>query len=289
MKRDDPVNGSRRRFLAGLEGSAVCVAGGRATADEDEGMPGKPHQWGMVIDLDRCVRCAGCVVACQQENNVAPLGRDVEMETLKGFPNLPAFRLRRAKPGFAIADARLRPIHWMDFLPRAPGALRPAPVPCMHCQDPPCVKVCPVGATYQNPDGIVAQVWERCIGCRACMVACPYSRRYFNWTAPDWIDHSSLNPDVALRPQGVVEKCTLCHHRLRAAQERAAVDEEPLEDEALRRLPACAQSCPTQAITFGDLADPDSEVSRLAQSPRAFRLLPGAGTRPKIIYLREMP
>ena len=233
------------------------------------------------------------------------------METLKGFspagtsalhaptvhpgasrpalPNLPAFRLRRAKPGSAIADARLRPIHWMDFLPPAPGTARPTPVPCMHCEDPPCVKVCPVGATYQNPDGITAQVWERCIGCRHCMVACPYARRYFNWTAPAWDDHSGLNPEVALRPQGVVEKCTLCHHRVRAAQERAAVDEEPLDDEALRRLPACAQSCPTQAITFGDLADPGSEVARLAQSPRAFRLLPEAGTRPKIIYLRELP
>jgi menaquinone reductase, iron-sulfur cluster-binding subunit len=264
MKRDDAVNGSRRRFLAGLAGSAACVVGARASADEDDGKPpAKPHQWGMVIDLDRCVRCAGCVVACQQENNIAPLGSQ--------------------------ASERLRPIHWMDFLPPAPGTLRPTPVPCMHCEDPPCVKVCPVGATYQNPDGITAQVWERCIGCRACMVACPYARRYFNWTAPAFADTSSLNPDVAPRPQGVVEKCTLCHQRVRAAQERAAVDEEPLDDEALRRLPACAQSCPTQAITFGDLADPDSEVSRLAQSPRAFRLLPEAGTRPKIIYLREMP
>ncbi len=263
MKRDDDVNGSRRRFLAGLAGSAACVVGARLSAEEDEGKaPAKPRQWGMVIDLDRCVRCAGCVVACQQENNVAPLGQ---------------------------AQEGPRPIRWMDFLPPAPGDARATPVPCMHCEDPPCVKVCPVGATYQNPDGITAQVWERCIGCRHCMVACPYARRSFNWTAPAFPDPSSLNPDVALRPQGVVEKCTFCHQRVRAAQERAAVDEEPLEDEALRRLPACAQSCPTQAITFGDLADPDSEVSRLAQSPRAFRLLPEAGTRPKVIYLREMP
>jgi len=266
MKRNDGVSRSRRGLLVGLAGSAAGVLmarGSRAAEEEDKVSSGKPRQWGMVIDLDRCVRCAGCVVACQQENNIAPLGTK--------------------------AAERLRPIHWMDFLPPAAEQARPTPVPCMHCEEPPCVGVCPVGATYQNPDGITAQIWERCIGCRHCMVVCPYSRRYFNWTAHAWVDPSSLNPDVALRPKGVVEKCTLCHHRIRAALERSAVDEEPLTDEALQRLPACAQSCPTQAITFGDLADPDSEVARLAKDPRAFRLLSEAGTRPKVIYLREIP
>jgi menaquinone reductase, iron-sulfur cluster-binding subunit len=267
MKRDgDDRRATRRGLLAGLAASAagVLVVGRRARSAEFAAAVDKvnqPHQWGMVIDLNRCVRCAGCVVACQQENNVPPLG-----------------------PSQAV---RTRPIHWMDCLPPAPGNLAPTPIPCMHCEDPPCVKVCPVGATYQTPEGITAQIWERCIGCRHCMIACPYARRYFNWSEPHWPGASSLNPDVAPRPQGVVEKCTLCHHRIRAAVERAAVDEESLDDEALRRLPACAQSCPTQAITFGDLSDPESEISRLAKGPRAVRLLPEAGTRPKVIYLRE--
>jgi molybdopterin-containing oxidoreductase family iron-sulfur binding subunit len=256
-------------LLAGLAASAAgaLTIGRRVRADEPvapvEKTSNKPRRWGLVIDLERCVRCRGCVVACQQENNVPPLGPE------------------RA--------AHLRPIHWMDFLPADAGSHGEMPIPCMHCEDPPCVKVCPVGATYQSPDGITAQIWERCIGCRHCMAACPYARRSFNWSQPRWPgnDMSSLNPDVAPRPQGVVEKCTLCHHRIRAALERAAVDEEPLTDESLRRLPACAQSCPTQAITFGDLSDPESEVARLAKSPRVLRLLAEAGTRPKIIYLRE--
>jgi menaquinone reductase, iron-sulfur cluster-binding subunit len=260
---DDPGH-SRRQILGGLAAATgALVVGQQAVASEPPSgkAASKPHRWGLVIDLDRCVRCAGCVVACQQENNVPPLG--------------------------PTAAAHARPIHWMAFLPSGPGGQGEMPIPCMHCEDPPCVKVCPVGATYQNPDGITAQIWERCIGCRHCMVACPYARRYFNWGPPTWpSDGSSLNPDVATRPQDVVEKCTLCHHRIRAAFERAAVDEEPLADEALRRLPACAQSCPSQAITFGDLADPESELSRLAKGPRAFRLLPEAGTRPKVIYLR---
>ena len=270
MKRaDDDARDSRRSLLAALAASAAgaitgCTRAMAAESAEPSNAPsGRRRNWGMVIDLDRCARCAGCVVACQQENNVPPLGPDVA--------------------------ARTRPIHWMDFLPPAPGSFAATPVPCMHCEDPPCVKVCPVGATYKSEEGITAQIWERCIGCRYCMVACPYGRRYFNWSEPRWPggDPSSLNPDVAPRPRGVVEKCTLCHHRIRAVVERARVDEEPLTDEALRRLPACAQSCPVQAITFGDLADSESEVARLAASPRAMRLLPEAGTRPNVIYLRE--
>jgi molybdopterin-containing oxidoreductase family iron-sulfur binding subunit len=262
----------RRKLLLGLAASAGVAVAARASALAGQGgAAGKPparrRRWGMVIDLGRCARCGGCAIACQQENNVAPL---------------PVEHL-----------AKLRPIHWMDFLAPAPGQPgplgdQPAPIPCMHCEDPPCVQVCPVGATYRTGDGITAQIWDRCIGCRHCMVACPYARRYFNWTAPAWPggETSALNPDVAPRPAGVVEKCTLCHHRIAAALERARVDEEPIGDEALRRLPACAQSCPAGAITFGDLDDPASEVARLAASARAVRLLPEAGTRPKVIYLR---
>jgi menaquinone reductase, iron-sulfur cluster-binding subunit len=228
---------------------------------------GKKRRFGMAIDLDRCLRCQACVVACAVENNVLPLGRQGSRQN--------------------------RPIHWMDMLALRAGAScelgqGPVPIPCMHCEDPACTKVCPVGATYRADDGVVAQIWDRCIGCRACMVACPYSRRSYNWTAPAWPggDPSSANPDVAMRPAGVVEKCTFCQHKLRAVQERARLDEEAVTDEDLRYLPACAATCPCHAITFGDLADPDSALSELVKSPRAYRLLHELGTGPKVFYLR---
>jgi molybdopterin-containing oxidoreductase family iron-sulfur binding subunit len=261
---------SRREALAWFAGSAAGAALSRpALAAAASGRSDPSHRWGMAIDLDRCVRCHGCVVACASENNIAPLGRS--------------------------AAANARPIHWMTML--VPDFRReaselgpaPAPVPCMHCDRPECVKVCPVGATYQTDDGIVAQIWDRCIGCRYCMVACPYGRRSFNWTQPIFPgdNPSSVNPDVAVRPAGVVEKCTLCQHRIQATLEKSRLDEQPLQDEQLQRLPACATACPTHAITFGDLADPTSLVARLAQSPRAVRLLAHLGTGPKVIYLRR--
>jgi Fe-S-cluster-containing dehydrogenase component len=227
----------------------------------------RAHRFGLAIDLDRCLRCQACVVACAAENNVPPPSRD------------------EAGSG--------RAIHWMDMLPASAAAAPalgrgPLPVPCMHCEEPECVKACPVGATYAGDDGVVVQVWARCIGCRTCMIACPYSRRYYNWAEPAWPggDPSRVNPDVAVRPAGVVEKCTLCQHRIRARYERARLDEETVADAELRRLPACAAACPTEAITFGDLGDPTSTVSRLARSPRATRLLEQLGTAPKVFYLR---
>ncbi|MBI4564695.1 MAG: 4Fe-4S dicluster domain-containing protein [Planctomycetes bacterium] len=222
----------------------------------------------MVIDLDKCTGCRGCAAACRAENNIATAGPE------------------RAEEG--------RGIYWMDLLTVEEGEypnLRSQfiPTPCNHCENAPCVKVCPVGATYINEEGIVAQIWARCIGCRYCTTACPYTRRYFNWQAPSWPeeDRQRLNPDVATRPKGVVEKCTFCHHRIRAARESARAEGRLLSDADVRKLPACAQSCPAEAIVFGDLNDPESEVSRLAASPRAFRLQEELGTHPKVVYLRE--
>ena len=261
---------TRRQALA--MGAASTVGAFAAKAGETD--PSQPsqlsrHRWGMAIDLDRCTRCQACVVACAAENNVPPLGAETAVLT--------------------------RPIHWMEILvPDAESSAmtelgrQPFPIPCMHCDRPECVKVCPVGATQRADDGIVSQIWDRCIGCRYCMLACPYSRRYYNWTAPAWPggDPSSANPDVALRPAGVVEKCTLCQHRIRAVVEHARLDGEPVTDEAVLRLPACASACPPQAITFGDLADPHSELSRLVRDPRAVHLLDRLGTAPKVFYLR---
>ncbi len=223
-------------------------------------------RWGMVIDLDRCTACQACGTACQAENNVAPPTPE--------------------------AAAEGRSIRWMDMLPYVEGeyprvTFRLLPRPCMQCDHPPCIKVCPVGATTQGEDGIVAQVYARCIGCRYCTNACPYTVRYFNWYAPSWPGELglALNPDVSVRPKGVVEKCTFCHHRLQKAKDRARAEGRELRPGDY--LPACAEACPTRAIVFGDLDDPGSEVARLARSPRAFRLLEDLGTEPKVHYLRE--
>jgi molybdopterin-containing oxidoreductase family iron-sulfur binding subunit len=157
----------------------------------------------------------------------------------------------------------------------------------MHCDNPPCTKVCPVYATYINEEGLVAQINHRCIGCRYCTTACPYTVKYFNWYDPEWPKEmsGSLNRDVSVRTKGVVEKCTFCHHRLLHARERAKIEGRDLLPEDY--IPACVQACPSGAMHFGDLNDPFSTVSTLSRERRAFRLLEELGTEPKVIYLSE--
>jgi len=223
-------------------------------------------RWGMVIDLAKCTACQACVVACQTENNVPCVS-----------------------PGEA---ARGRIISWISLLPQLEGeyprlSMRPTPVPCVHCDNPPCIRVCPVRATALNPEGIVRQIFPRCIGCRYCTNACPYTRRMFNWYKPEFPGEfaEALNPDVSVRPKGVVEKCTLCHHRLQKARDQArAQNRETAEGEY---VPACVEICPAGAMYFGDLDDPNSTVATLARGRRAFRLLEELGTNPKVIYLAQ--
>jgi Fe-S-cluster-containing dehydrogenase component len=228
--------------------------------------------WGMAIDLDLCTSCGACVVACKSENNVGITGADP------------------LKAGTGIYWMNLVPKEGTSGDPLAPGSTSTSellPTPCMQCENPPCIKVCPVNATYQNDEGLVAMIYDRCIGCRYCEVACPYSVRFFNWSEPEWPEsyRNLLNPDVSTRPEGVVEKCTFCSHRLRRASETARLEERDLQDGELQKMTACAQSCPADAITFGDLADSKSLISRLSKSPRVFRLLEHLGTRPKVFYL----
>ena len=261
---DTPTTPSRRAFL---RGSAAVGAAAALPSTASATIPKRRRHWGMVIDLDRCSACNACGVACRQENNIPSYDADPEMHG--------------ARP------------EWMSMLwqepERANASPELLPMPCMHCADPPCVKVCPVGATYKDPDGITMQVWDRCIGCRYCMVACPYSRRSFNWKEPAWSasELQMLNPDVATRPLGVVEKCTFCHHRVQRLREEAALAGREPTDSELQRLPACATACPAQAITFGDLDDDDSEVAKLASGTRAFRLLEHLGTEPSVYYLKK--
>lgn len=223
-------------------------------------------KWGMIIDLDKCSGCQACVIACKAENNIAIATSE---ESLMG-----------------------RSIRWMELLPYIEGEYphikaRLIPRPCMHCEHPACIKVCPVGATYKNEEGIVGIVYYRCIGCRYCTTACPYNVRNFNWRDPKWPEEmkGSLNRDVSIRRKGVVEKCTFCHHRLLKAREKAKAERREFVAEDY--IPACVQACPSGAMYFGDLNDPFSIVSQLSRERRAFRLLEDLGTEPKVIYLSE--
>jgi molybdopterin-containing oxidoreductase family iron-sulfur binding subunit len=236
----------------------------------------------MVIDLDKCVACQGCSIACRFENNIpvvspeeAEMGRDIRWNDV--FPN----PVNHTEETGEFPDVQTR------YLTR----------PCMHCENPPCVKVCPVQATYIDEEGLVRQNYDRCIGCRFCTVACPYGVRYFNWFEPEWTPEMAhhLSPDKvvgedslegpAVRITGIVEKCTFCIQRLFKARDRATAEGRDFRPDEY--VPACVQTCTGKARFFGDLDDPDSTVSFLATSPRAFRVLEDVGTKPKVIYLRE--
>ncbi len=236
----------------------------------------------MVIDLDKCVACQGCSIACRFENNIpvvspeeAAMGRDIRWNDV--FPN----PINHTEETGEFPDVQTR------YLTR----------PCMHCENPPCVKVCPVQATYVDEEGLVRQNYDRCIGCRFCTVACPYGVRYFNWFEPEWTPEMArhLSPDKvvgadslegpAVRIKGIVEKCTFCIQRLYEARNRASAEGRDFRPDEY--VPACVQTCTGKARFFGDLDDPDSTVSLLATSQRAFRLLEDVGTKPKVIYLRE--
>jgi molybdopterin-containing oxidoreductase family iron-sulfur binding subunit len=223
-------------------------------------------KWGMAIDIDRCDGCNACVVACRAENNVPIAGPE---QTEKG-----------------------RAIEWIRVERHVEGEfpnvrVRFVPVMCVHCDEAPCVKVCPVSATYETPDGLNAQIHPRCIGTRACGQACPYTVRYFNWGEPSWEAplEQTINPDVAVRWKGIMEKCTFCVQRIRRTNDQARDEEREIRDGEVQ--PACAQACPAQAIVFGDREDPESAVSKLSESPRAERPLEELGTGPRVVYLKK--
>jgi Fe-S-cluster-containing dehydrogenase component len=223
-------------------------------------------QWAMVIDLDRCTGCEACVVACRAENNIPVVG---EAEAARGR-SINWIRVERYFEGeYPNVRARFRPVL------------------CQHCEEAPCEPVCPVYATYHTEEGLNAQVYNRCVGTRYCANNCPYTVRFFNFYDPVWPEplQKSLNPEVSIRTNGVMEKCTFCIQRIRKGEEKAKDEGREIRDGDV--TPACVGSCTAKAMVFGNIADPESEVSRLGKSNRAARLLEELGTRPRVIYLNK--
>jgi len=228
--------------------------------------PKAQKKWAMVVDLDRCTGCEGCVVACHAENNIPTVGE------------------KEAAIGRAMHWIRVERYYEGDF-PNVKVKFQP--VFCQQCDAAPCEPVCPTFASYHTNEGLNGQVYNRCIGTRYCANACPYNVRFFNFYNPVWETplHLQLNPDVSVREVGVMEKCTFCVQRIKAAEIGAKAEKRELKDGDVQ--PACAQTCAPKALVFGDLSDPASEVSRLAKSNRATRLLEELGTQPKVIYLQR--
>jgi molybdopterin-containing oxidoreductase family iron-sulfur binding subunit len=230
-----------------------------------EDFPTRGHRWAMVVDLAACTGCAACVVACQVENNVPVVGKD--------------------------EVARHREMHWLRvdryFLGEGED-LRVAhqPMFCQQCGHAPCETVCPVLATVHSEEGLNQQVYNRCVGTRYCANNCPYKVRRFNWFTyepPDPLAAAAYNPDVTVRSRGVMEKCTFCVQRIEEARIEAQSQGQPFTGQKVRT--ACQDSCPAQAIVFGDLNDPQGPLAQAWASPRRYRVLEELGVEPSVGYL----
>ncbi|HVF41002.1 MAG TPA: molybdopterin-dependent oxidoreductase, partial [Gemmatimonadaceae bacterium] len=275
-------------FLPGLRSPTADDAqgdlGGRNEESKEKGMYDPKHwsglakhRWAMTIDLARCTGCSACVTACYAANNIPTVGAD--WQGPKVLPD---------RTGFGANITRSREMAWLRLERYFEGGedggadfdTRFVPMLCQHCGNAPCEPVCPVYATYHSPDGLNVQVYNRCVGTRYCSNNCPYKVRYFNWFGygeenrsqyafPEPL-HWQLNPDVTVRAKGVMEKCTFCVQRIRDAENRAALEHRGLIADEFTT--ACAEACPSRAITFGDAADERWAVAQRVKDERAYHV-----------------
>ncbi len=297
-----------QEFLPGLKSPVAADAQGEFANPlaNDKGMYNPEHptkaearRWAMTIDLARCTGCSACVTACYSENNIPTVGASYQGRALSPVTwderpganiikgrEMAWIRLERYYEGNTNTENEFSP----DFEARF------VPMMCQHCGNAPCEPVCPVYATYHSPDGLNVQVYNRCVGTRYCSNNCPYKVRYYNWFGygePErkqyaWPEpmHWLLNPDVTVRGKGVMEKCTFCVQRIREGENRARSEERELRADEFTT--ACAQACPSRAIVFGDAADENWSVAKLAYDRRAYHVFEELNTYTAVVYLKKV-